>query len=325
MANVQLTRLRERSVIGLWNMAPEQAGVDQTKQQRGEGATHAASNALDDAGRGSTTEPKRAKVEADDTLGDPASQLSDGCIVGLTEPTLLTGGAGGADTVWFKAFDARQWRTITYSFAGHKVPYGHLAEPPMHTMRLVPSADAGEAGATNDADNDDDADAGAAQRAIQTAARHLCRQVPKRPFVLQLMRRNYAIAQAADALYAVGHLETPKVPRSQQDALALSVRVDGGTGWTCQMFADRFPLESPGVLPLFLFDVRRKMWLQCTRTSTSALEWTAYAQASLVPHLQHFQAVAGIGSRMLTPEGEAAIRELVGRRVTSLVSVSVSL
>lgn len=208
--------------------------------------------------------------------------------------TLVSGGAPGADLAWAQAGVLHGLAVDIMSFPGHRA-----SAPPGTAVRHTPVTAA---------------TAGAADAALSQAAKGLMRPAPstRTLYVHGLLRRNYAIVADADALFAVGRLSRG----AKSGPPTTSVNVDGGTGWACQLFADRIP-ATPTKLDMFLYDQGEKAWFKCSMGSERQLRWTAVATAAtaatpaIIPRRRHWRRIAVIGTRQLTSCGRQAIAGLV--------------
>ena len=173
-----------------------------------------------------------------------------------------------------------------------------------------------------------ESDFGVADKALAIAARRSGRTAPSGPksaYIPNLLRRNFKfyIARDADAVFAVANLRPSGL-------CPLDTRVEGGTGWTCQLFADKF-LASPATqaafragandvpVPIYLFSGSK--WMQCsfhqevgsgTSSSTKApaleLRWKGIDGAP--PRPSSFRCYAGVGTRKLICSAEEMIKAL---------------
>lgn len=120
-------------------------------------------------------------------------------------------------------------------------------------------------------------------RAAQTLRRHF---PPKSPFVRKLLQRNWYQVAHSGSLYAV--------------ATITHGLVDGGTGWAVQMFIDRHNGEA---CPAYVFCQRTLCWHRWD----GAGGWAGIDRPPAPSGIW-----AGVGTRDLSPEGKAAIRDLMG-------------
>jgi hypothetical protein len=200
---------------------------------------------------------------------------------------LVSGGAEGADAAWALAGLDAGFELEVMTFAGHKasVPARAIA------IRLT------------------DADKYAAGTTLIVAADRLRRRLSltRNVYVANLLRRNHRIVRNAGALFAIGTLDQGK-------NASLSVNVAGGTGWSCQLFADA-QRSCQGKLNMFLFDQTSQQWHQCVMGPGRCFSWSRIPASG--PLLCTWSRVAVVGTRKLTPEGRLAIQTAVNawRRV----------
>ena len=180
---------------------------------------------------------------------------------------LLSGGASGADTEFGKAAHKAGHQVIHWSFNGHKVKL------------------------KNDVYALTDDQLKEADPCIIRANTSLLRTFPgKSEHTNNLIRRNYYQVRWSQSVYAVGNLGDKSM-----------MKVEGGTAWAIQMYADRFmydrePFDS---CYLYLFDQKSNKWLQWNRM------WKEIEKPPFPSGVY-----AGIGSRELTDAGLAAINSL---------------
>jgi len=186
----------------------------------------------------------------------------------ITLPMLASGGASGADLVWAQAAAAHGCSVQVKSFSGHKVVSRH----PIHTVIQRLSRE----------------ELTEASPFLVRAATKLGKSLPPADsYTMRLLSRNWHIVREASAVYAVGRL-------ASKNPAAGSTGVEGGTGWGCQLFADKFEDDS-GPIPLYL--LAQGGWFQCNVTNKT-FQWIPCAA---VPSPLAFPQVAGIGSREITP------------------------
>lgn len=114
----------------------------------------------------------------------------------------------------------------------------------------------------------------------------LKRWYPGKPWVNNLLRRNFYQIRDAQAVFAI----------AQIDQVGWKT-VDGGTGWAVEMAKNQ-------KVPVYVFDQNLKHWYNwCYETQ----QWKVI-NLGTIPKYEIF---AGIGSRDLTKEGEAEITKLV--------------
>jgi hypothetical protein len=170
-----------------------------------------------------------------------------------------SGGCPGADMAWEIAGRDFGVHTIAYSFHNHKQ---HGEHP--YVMNSNELAE----GYTN------------VLRAARTIRRPVEHQMP---YVKNLLSRNWFQVKHAEAIFAVGKLQSASL-------------VDGGTGWAVQMAIDEKK-------PVYVFDQRDyQCWVEFDYTAKHFKEMTT------LPILTtHF---AGIGTRDINDVGLLAIQEI---------------
>lgn len=208
---------------------------------------------------------------------------------------VFSGGATGSDSEWVRAFtrNGLASKVTIWSFTGHDIDYKPSEDiiSALH-IRLLSESE------KTDADV-----------ALEKARVGLGRWLPRGEFVRNLLRRNYCIARDADCMLAIGRLTT--------QVRGGSVRIDGGTGWACQLFANKFVVESRAVkvpevndglhdIPLFVCD--KGVWHRCAVNLANNFVWTMCSSDAVILHLAQSNAkCALIGSREMTPIDKTAI------------------
>lgn len=147
------------------------------------------------------------------------AKLSDGNLC-------LSGGAKGADATWGEEASKIGHQVIHWSFDGHK-SYGN----PDHTIKL------------------DEETLKEADIRLEEANLSLKRRIPYgKPWIVNLLRRNWFQVKYATTVYAVGTLNENAIMRNQlhkqrkHDLLVKSdhLGINGGTSWSCQMYLDYY-------------------------------------------------------------------------------------
>lgn len=183
-----------------------------------------------------------------------------------------------------------------------------------------------------------------ADRALEAAARNRRQELPdgrhaSREHVRNLLRRHACLARSVQALFAVGCFTAAR--RSHGDT-----GVDGGTGWACQLFADRMAqlsarqLEADGAaarrrgtpipeydMPLWVYAQREGTvsWWQCNFKARPGMEpahgyfWTRCPATSDL--FGSFRAIGCVGSHRLK-FGFRAIQRLFQQHSDELTSSS---
>jgi len=193
---------------------------------------------------------------------------------------LVTGGARGADAV----FSANSPAPVKiWSFDGHWID------------KNVYMAEIAKLG---------DKERKLANGLLAQAAKDIGRHIPHKG--ADLLRRNVMVALEAEKMYAVAPLEPRKKTKN-------SIGVDGGTGWTCQLFVnmlrDKLDPEnkSPVYLPLFLFTHK---WKQSVYVE-GEFTW----EDPIPDVFRPSGVVAGVGARALSESGKRAIEDLMRNTV----------
>lgn len=181
---------------------------------------------------------------------------------------LFSGGARGADTYFGKAAAEAGFKVIHWCFKDdsrlHKVCVD------TNLLRL-------------------------ADPHIEKAARSLCKTVSNANVKALIQRSAFQVC-FVNSVYAVGWPDTRKTGKSL-------LGIDGGTGWSCQMYVDRFDDSISRQCKLYFFDQNLCVWSAWDRSKSC---WRRLPQGPPPPAGR----CAGIGSRNLTVHGECAIKGL---------------
>lgn len=200
---------------------------------------------------------------SDCTLEDLFPDLS------FSSNVLFSGGASGADTYFGCAATKAEFQVIHWCF---KNDSGSCkVHVPSHLLPLT-------------------------THHVKQAAERLHKNMPTRPNVLALIQRNAFQVCFADAVYAVGWFQ-------QQSSTDSLLKIEGGTGWSCQMYVDRFQSENQSKCKLYFFDQVEAAWFVWDVYSS---RWKRMCDPPPAPTGR----VAGIGSRKLTDAGKQAITNL---------------
>lgn len=177
-------------------------------------------------------------------------------------PICLSGGAEGADSQWGVCAGMAGHLVYHFSFQGHRTNV-----PPSEVVVLTPEQLA------------------QADPALEVANQTLKRSVPYgKPWIANLLRRNWFQVRDAQSVYAVSTLK--------------GGMVEGGTAWATQMFIDRHAGQA---CPAYLYDQAEQGWKV----------WNGAWEALETPPVPT-GIWAGIGSRALGLPGKQAIRTLLG-------------
>ena len=129
---------------------------------------------------------------------------------------------------------------------------------------------------------------------IVVAAYQLGRILPSSMFSRKYLQRDYWIIQAAQAVVAIGYVDEEKIE---------GVGVEGGTGYTCQMYCD-LALKRGDEIRMWVFDMKTNQWMRFCKVRG----W----ELSAAPKFERgggIDRIALIGSREITKRGIDAIHE----------------
>lgn len=204
-------------------------------------------------------------------------------MAGASEKVFYSGGAKGADFEWAQAAAQAGYAVSIASFKGHAAVYPNNDN--IRRRAFTPLA------------------LNTTLAMLRTAAKSLRKPVPAvKGYVFELLARNCVIASKADVMLAVGKL----VPNAH---MVGHVGVDGGTGWTCQVFAmkcySKMQAADEMAIPLYLFEDR---WYQCYVNKDQMYTWKPMDGKPALP--EDSSVCAGIGSRVITAAQIIAIRSV---------------
>lgn len=131
-------------------------------------------------------------------------------------------------------------------------------------------------------------------------------RVASKPFVLDLLGRNWMQVRNADAIFAVGNIST-NIRHRLPDGVFYN-EVEGGTGWAVQMAIDAGK-------PIFVFDINTNTWKQFDKSEQGC--WKTLESAPVLT--KNF---AGIGTRKITSEGKEAIAAAYKATIQKLLKES---
>jgi hypothetical protein len=193
-------------------------------------------------------------------MSDPEEILKE-----ITGNLCLSGGADGSDLQWGMMAGRIGHYVIHWSFTGHR-----SGAPEQELVRL----------SSDQLLRADDA--------LSRANLSLKRRWPNtKPWIANLLRRNWYQVNWTGGLYAVGSMKKNKI--------------EGGTAWATQMYMDRFS-ENPHDARLFFFDQEPGVWKKWTG------EWEILTESPPLPS----GIWTGIGTRDLKDSGKWAIRNVMG-------------
>jgi hypothetical protein len=178
----------------------------------------------------------------------------------------FSGGAIGADYYWSWKAEKVGHKVVAYSFDGHQFA------GPIHWKRVI------------HADN-----LVAVLKHVKFAGIKMRREgaLSANWYTRSLFCRNYYQVKDAERVYAVGMINQS------------TGYVEGGTGWACQMFIDRFPGDTP--VPIYIYELIEKWWY-----TWDGRAWVACKTIPPRPE-GHY---AGIGTRKFSDWGRKAIDDL---------------
>lgn len=189
--------------------------------------------------------------------------------IDLSQPNiLLSGGANGADTLFSEKASVAGHTVVNWIFSGYK------SKMTANLYKLT-------------VDHLEQADLPLAR-----ANKSLLRSFPtKSEQTNNLLRRNFYQVRWSESVYAVS--------KFNQDNSML--KIDGGTAWACQMYADRFlfdrePFE---LCKMYFFDQITEQWFQWNKI------WSKIDEPPTPSGIY-----AGIGTRKLNSAGKRAIESL---------------
>jgi len=196
-------------------------------------------------------------------------------------PTLVSGGAAGADACWATHGARLGFVVQVASFAGHR-RHGPADEVTLLTPRDL---------ARGSVD---------VQRAAQALGRSAA---PRSAYVRQLVARNRLVARAAAVVAVVER--APHRSRRPWDC-----GVEGGTGWTCQLYLDRFR-GAPDSAVLLVYAQDTRQWARA-RVCHDDVRWHPVDHPAQALALAGAASLAAVGTRKLDASGRAAIQALLG-------------
>lgn len=193
-------------------------------------------------------------------------------ITNIMSIIVFSGGASGADDLWVQCADKQGCPLIQImTFEGHKRTVN------VNTVKLIiiPQEELLDV-----------------KELIMSTGKLLHRKFDERPFVYNLIARNYYIIKNAQVVYAVGYL-------NQRYGLG----VDGGTAWGCEYFKKLRGVDTT----LYFFDMCTNKWVMLQVLPNGEYEWV---DCDRVPSPKEFERVGLIGSRELTEQGKMAIAQV---------------
>jgi hypothetical protein len=174
----------------------------------------------------------------------------------------MSGGADGADLQWGMCAGKAGHQVIHWSFDGHRsqAPYQEIVRIPPDLLK--------------EADPH-------LEKANVTLKRRLSYD---KPWIINLLRRNYYQVGNSQSIYAVSTIKKGMV--------------QGGIAWAVQMYLDLHP-DNP---QCYVFEQELELWFMWSNA-----EWTAIETPPPPTGVW-----AGVGSRDLNKAGKDAIRKLMG-------------
>lgn len=209
----------------------------------------------------------------------------------LSDNLMLSGGAKGADTIWGEYATKAGHQVIHWSFDGHK---SHA--PENQTVKL-------------DIETLKEADI-----RLEMAKQSLGRNIPyNKPWIVNLLRRNWFQVQYAESVFAVGTFadDAPiagiEINRQRKNKLG----INGGTAWAIQMYVDRWqearekdPLSNPNCRITFFDQNKYEIFVYDPVSAT----WNPMIRAHPQQHKTPEGIYAAIGTRDLNENGKEFIR-----------------
>ena len=227
------------------------------------------------------------------------AKLSDGNVC-------LSGGAKGADALWGEEAAKLGHQVIHWSFDGHK-SYGTPEQTVCLDESILKEADIH----------------------LEEAKLSLKRSIPYgKPWIANLLRRNWFQVQHAASVYAVGSLNEHAVIYKDPYAAVERFRigpdkkhnrmgVNGGTAWACQMYLDQYlEKDMEDGLTDEEWEFNLVLYEQNTREYLRFNPHTSAWHRPLDPRIPPKGIYAAIGSRDLLPNGEEFIRSLMNASST---------
>lgn len=216
----------------------------------------------------------------------------------LTDDVCLSGGAAGADVTWGdNAFKAGH-QVVHWSYKGHK------SHDPDHTFLL------------------DEEELSEANDYLIEANLTLKRKLDFKKRYIPLLQRNWYQIKYADRVYAVGSLNEKAVIYNPHDGYDQKYHitndrkdrmgVNGGTGWACQMYLDRYR-RAYGEMDFFMMfydQIKHELYNYSAQRGC----WMPIHLSAMGPIVEKPSGIyAAIGSRDLNGKGKAYIEEMYNR------------
>ena len=195
-------------------------------------------------------------------------------------PVIMTGGAAGADTFWAQAAP-HGTSVMAISFFDHRI-----SERDIYTNVVRLSRERCKSISHSPE--------------FREAGKILKKSVSKE-YTVRLMARNLHLAEKAGTLLAV-------VKAPPASTYSLHVGVEGGTGWTCQFFAELH--KTPGPLDMFCTTPDFVQWYRCHRNSSGDLYWDACG-----PPAGLTGAIGCVGTRDVTSAVRPRMAEFLDRAI----------
>lgn len=225
----------------------------------------------------------------------------------LDVDVMLSGGAKGADTAWGIAANNAGHQVVHWSFEGHKSFH------PKFTYKLTQE------------------ELEEADKYLEEANKTLKRSIPYfKPWIANLLRRNWYQVKYIDAIYAVGTLNKKAAIKDASDGRSYpkeykdTMGVNGGTAWACQMFVDRWNVDKETYDPPEedSLSANPSKWFPpytfifCDQENEQILHWNPHAHhwvsrnEFLWPTEKPQGIYAAVGTRALNDFGKAFIEEM---------------
>lgn len=200
----------------------------------------------------------------------------------IMDVTFASGGAKGADYEWTKCALKYGFPVVIYSFEGHASTLPPFSKDDKVDIRKLTKEELEEPYVKKD---------------LLNAAKVLKKGCPSpsNTYVYPLLARNTYIAQS-DLMIAVGYFKEG-VP---------GLGVDGGTGWTCEVFYEASKNTRRGV-KLTFYNMADDLWYECTHEG----KWERLKTPLPFIPIHGSYTMGVIGSRDMTEKGIQAIADTV--------------
>lgn len=191
----------------------------------------------------------------------------------------FSGGAEGADILFGQVAAKVGHRVVHYAFEGMNSPVAK------DELEVIPKEELEQA-----------------DEHIQVASELLQRYPPRKPYVKNLIRRNYFQVKDAERIYAITRWNlAPKDGNTNNvERETVEGQLGGGTGWAVAM---GIALRVPSI---YLYAIEKEQWYEYDYEES---KWEKLEVGPPQPSGRY----AGIGSRNLGEIGEEALLDLFGQ------------